>query len=105
MVRRPLLLVLLFNGPLYAQSAGEPPTVTAKAWAIADGTTGKVLWGSHEAEARPMASTTKIMTAWIVLRMAESDPKALDEVVTFSERAAKTKGSSAKLHAGERLTV
>jgi serine-type D-Ala-D-Ala carboxypeptidase (penicillin-binding protein 5/6) len=105
MVRQALFVVLLFSGPLFAQSAGEPPTVTAKAWAVTDGTTGKVLWGSHEAEARPMASTTKIMTAWIVLRMAESDPKALDEVVTVSERAAKTKGSSAKVKAGERLTV
>lgn len=82
-----------------------PPIVSAKAWAIADGATGKVLWGDHDAEARPIASTTKIMTAWIVLRLAESDPKVLDEVVTFSEHAAKTPGSSSKVRAGERLTV
>jgi D-alanyl-D-alanine carboxypeptidase (penicillin-binding protein 5/6) len=102
---RNLLFILVFAGPLHAQSAGEPPAVTAKAWAVADGATGKVLWGGHEADARPMASTTKIMNDWIVLRVADDDPKALDEVVTFSERAAKTKGSSAKLKAGERLPV
>jgi D-alanyl-D-alanine carboxypeptidase (penicillin-binding protein 5/6) len=82
-----------------------PPIVSAKGWAVADGATGKLLWGDHEAEARPIASTTKIMTAWIVLRLAETDPKVLDEVVTFSERAAKTPGSSSKLRAGERLSV
>jgi serine-type D-Ala-D-Ala carboxypeptidase (penicillin-binding protein 5/6) len=35
--------------------------------------------------------------------LAADDPKALDEVVTFSERAAKTPGSSSKLKAGEKL--
>src|SRR5687768_8877230 len=118
MTGRILLTAALFAAltpfPAAAQPAGDkapadrldgPPVVTAKAWAVADGMTGKVLWGSAEAEARPMASTTKIMTAWIVLRLAADDPKALDETVTFSERAAKTTGSSAKLNTGERLPV
>ena len=46
-----------------------------------------------------------MMTAWVVLRLAADDPKVLDEVVTFSERADKTTGSSAKLNAGEKLPV
>src|SRR5581483_3444446 len=46
-----------------------------------------------------------IMTAWLVLRRAAADPKVLDEVVTSSERAAKTPGSSARLRAGDRLPV
>ena len=82
-----------------------PPLVTAKAWIVADGKTGKVLRGSAEAEARPMASTSKIMTAWIVLRLAATDAKVLDEVVTYSDRAAKTGGSSARLLAGEKVPV
>jgi D-alanyl-D-alanine carboxypeptidase (penicillin-binding protein 5/6) len=88
-----------------ADGLDGPPIVSAKGWVVADGATGKVLWGNHETEARPIASTTKIMTAFIVLRLAETDPKVLDEVVTFSERAAKTSGSSSKLRAGERLSV
>src|SRR5690242_18494529 len=83
-----------------ADSLDGPPFVSAKAWIIADGKTGKVLWGFNEAEARPMASTSKIMTAWIVLRLAASDATILDDVITFSERAAKTPGSSARLKAG-----
>jgi D-alanyl-D-alanine carboxypeptidase (penicillin-binding protein 5/6) len=82
-----------------------PPYVSAKAWAVLDGKSGKVLWGGKETEARPMASTSKIMTAWVVLGMAATDPKVIDEVVTYSERAAKTPGSSAKLLAGEKVPV
>jgi D-alanyl-D-alanine carboxypeptidase (penicillin-binding protein 5/6) len=116
---RVLLTVAVLAAPAAAQPGGPkelppkaaadrldgPPVVTARAWAVADGATGKVLWGSAEAEPRPMASTTKIMTAWVVLRLAADDPKVLDAVVTFSERADKTTGSSARLNAGERLTV
>ncbi len=95
--------------PLPAKAAADtldgPPHVTAKAWAIADGNTGKFLWGSNENEPRPMASTTKVMTAWIVLQLAKDDPKVLDETVVFSDRAAMTIGSSARLKAGERLPV
>ncbi|MBN9120211.1 MAG: D-alanyl-D-alanine carboxypeptidase [Planctomycetes bacterium] len=82
-----------------------PPPVTAKAWVVADGKTGKVIRGGDEAEPRPMASTSKIMTAWIVLRLVADDAKVLDEVVTYSDRAAKTVGSSAKLNAGEKVPV
>jgi hypothetical protein len=88
-----------------AESLDGPPLVTAKAWAVADGTTGKVLWGGNQADPRPIASTTKIMTALLVLELAEKDSNVLDEEITFSERAAKTTGSSSKLKAGERLPV
>src|SRR5207253_442202 len=56
-------------------------------------------------EARPIASTSKIMTAWIVLQLAAADPKVLDQVVTFSERADKTPGSTADIAAGEKVPV
>ena len=82
-----------------------PAGIAAKAWAIVDGKTGKPLAGSHEAEARPIASTTKIMTAWIILQRADKNPKWLDEEIRFSERAAATRGSSCRLKLGERLPV
>ena len=86
-----------------ADSLTGPPFVTAAAWAIADGKTGQLLWGHREGAVRQMASTTKIMTAWIVLDLAEQHPKLLDEVVTVSPRSAATGGSSAKLEQGEQL--
>ena len=88
-----------------ADALEGPPFVSAKAWVVADGKTGKVLWGFNESEARPMASTSKIMTAHLVLTLAAKDPKVLDEVITFSERADKTIGSSADVKAGEKLPV
>ncbi len=82
-----------------------PPLVTCKAWAIGDGATGKLLW-SHDAD-KPLdiASTTKMMTAYIVGQLAAADEKVLGEVVTFSERADTTSGSTADVRAGEQVTV
>jgi serine-type D-Ala-D-Ala carboxypeptidase (penicillin-binding protein 5/6) len=80
-----------------------PPIVSAKAWSILDAKTGKLLWGFNETEARPIASTTKIMTAWIVLQMAERVPKVMEEEITFSEKANKTIGTSSKLLPSDRV--
>jgi D-alanyl-D-alanine carboxypeptidase (penicillin-binding protein 5/6) len=112
-----LLLVLLAPVPSFAQPEKAPPPkaaadpldgppfVSAKAWVVVDGKTGKILRGENEAEARPMASTSKILTALVVLQLAASDAKVLDEVVTYSQRASKTPGSSAKLLVGEKVSV
>lgn len=102
------VVLLLSAAPALPQSPAPnpgPSDVAAKAWAIADGKTGKVLWGAHEGEAHPIASTTKIMTAFLVLQLAHADSKVLDEIVQFSESAARTRGSSSKLQAGEKLPV
>ena len=41
----------------------------------------------------------------LVTELTQKDPKVLDEVVTFSERADKTPGSSSEVKAGEKLPV
>jgi D-alanyl-D-alanine carboxypeptidase (penicillin-binding protein 5/6) len=82
-----------------------PPFVTCKAWAILDGHSGKLLAGGQEDEKRDPASTTKIMTAFLVTSLAQEDPAVLDEIVTFSERADNTSGSTSAVKAGERLRV
>jgi serine-type D-Ala-D-Ala carboxypeptidase (penicillin-binding protein 5/6) len=82
-----------------------PPFVTAKAWAVVDGKTGEIVGGDRQDEPLPMASTTKMMTALVVLRIAGRDAAALDEEVTFSERADKTTGSTSGVRAGEHLPV
>lgn len=81
------------------------PFVTAKAWAISDGRTGQLLWSSNEAEPMDFASTTKIMTAYLVARLAQQDPRVLTETVTFSKRADRTSGSTSGVSAGEKLPV
>jgi D-alanyl-D-alanine carboxypeptidase (penicillin-binding protein 5/6) len=82
-----------------------PPFVTARAWAVADGRTGELIGGANEAKQLDMASTTKVMTALIILRMAGSDPGVMDEAVIFSRRADETPGSTASIRAGDRLPV
>lgn len=86
-------------------SLDGPPFVTAKAWVIVDGETGAIVGGDREDEPLPMASTTKMMTALIVCRLMERHPGAHDEMVTFSERADQTSGSTSGVRDGERLPV
>ena len=88
-----------------ADSLSGPPLVTADAWAIADAKTGAILWGSQTDLPLEIASTTKVMTAYITLSLADRDPKVLDELVTVSENADQTEGSSAAVRAGEKLPV
>lgn len=83
----------------------SPPFVTCKGWAIGDAATGEILWHSNGEEPRPQASTTKIMCALVVLELAAKDPAVLDEVVTFSQRADDTPGSTAAVRAGEKVPV
>lgn len=82
-----------------------PPFVTAKAWAIGDGKTGEVLWGHQAEKPLDMASTTKMMTGYVVTSFIEKHPEALKETVTFSKRADETSGSSARVRQGEKLSV
>jgi len=84
---------------------GGPPPVSSGAWAIADGTTGELLWGYNQDQPRKIASTTKIMCAWVVLQLAAADPAVLDEMVTFSKLADQTGGSTSGVREGERVCV
>lgn len=88
-----------------SEMTAPQPTVTAKGWAIADGKTGKLLWGFQEDQPRKSASTTKMMNAGVILLLAEKDPKVLDETVTFSQSAGTTAGSTAGIKPGESVSV
>lgn len=81
------------------------PFVTAKSWVIVDAATGKKLAGFKENQSRPMASTTKVMTARVVATLAENDQSVWDQSVTFSRRADETVGSTCGLRVGESLPV
>ena len=77
-----------------------PPQVSAESWILYDATYDVTL-ASHEADAeRPMASTTKIMTALVALE--RSDP---DELVTVSARAAAVGEAEIGLVPGEQFLL
>lgn len=82
----------------------DAPAVAARAAYLVDTTTGTVRFSKRATQRLPVASLTKVMTAYVVLREAE-----LDDVVTVNSsdvRHATANGATtAALRAGERLTV
>jgi len=88
-----------------ADSLTGIPFVSCRGWVVADGETGRVLGEEKMNDKMDIASTTKIMTAWLVCQACDRDPKALDETITFSRRADETVGSSATVRVGESLSV
>ena len=82
-----------------------PPPVTSEAWTIVDADSGKELAGFQSTRPLDFASTTKMMTAWLVARLAEKSPAVLSEVLTVSDRADQTRGSTADVRRDESLAV
>lgn len=81
------------------------PFVSCRNYAVADLRTGKILAESNAEAVVDIASTTKIMTAYVILQLVREHPKLLDETLTFSERADQTSGSSSGLRTGDRLPL
>lgn len=100
-----LVVAIAVAGCTTTRNSAPPPAVTARAWAIADGKTGRLLWGFNADEPRKSASTTKMMCALVILQLAQQVPAVLDETVTFSQLADATPGSTAGISAGESLPV
>lgn len=69
---------------------------------VYDRSSGKVLWGKDEKQKVPMASTTKIMTAIVMMENIGID--RLNEEVTVSKEAATTIGSRLGLGTGDKIT-
>ena len=64
-----VLLALLFCAPAQAAHQGtEGPHVLAKSWALIDARTGDVLTSHAGEERRLVASTTKLMTAYVAMK-------------------------------------
>jgi D-alanyl-D-alanine carboxypeptidase (penicillin-binding protein 5/6) len=87
------------------ESLDGTPHVSCDAWIVTHAKEGRVI-GSHQADQRlHFASTTKIMTAWLIVQLAEKQPEVLDETLTMSVRADETVGSTSGIRAGEQLTI
>lgn len=95
-----LCCVLLAPGAAAAQTAAPVPELTAAGAVVWDPADGKVLFGKAERVPRAMASTTKIMTALLVLESG-----AADEILTVSARAASFGEATLGLRAGQRIAV
>ena len=89
-------VALVFTAPCRSARAA----VCSRAEAVAEVTTGRILW-EQDADLRlPMASTTKVVTALAVLAAG-----GLDDTVVIPREAVGVEGSSVYLQEGERWTV
>ncbi|SDD37748.1 D-alanyl-D-alanine carboxypeptidase DacB [Sporomusa acidovorans DSM 3132] len=95
-----LLFICLFFLPKTVAAQDSIPDLTAKAAIVMEASTGKVLYSRNAEERRYPASTTKIITLITALEYGK-----LDDVVTASQNAATTEGSSLWLLPGEQLTL
>lgn len=76
------------------------PDTNSRSCIVIDRKTNTILYGKNEKQKRKMASTTKIMTATIIIENCN-----LDETVEISKKAAGTGGSRLGLKLGDKITV
>jgi D-alanyl-D-alanine carboxypeptidase (penicillin-binding protein 5/6) len=94
------LAAILLALALPAAGLAEGPQVEARSWALIDGRSGDVL-ASHAAARRlPVASTTKLMTAYVALRELP-----LDRIVRAAPYEAEYGESLMELRPGQRISV
>ena len=86
--------------PLIGETTAAPPGDSAVASCLIDGKSGAVLYEKNSHTRLPMASTTKIMTALIVL-----EHLSLDTIVKTPAEATLVEGSSLYLRENEPMTV
>lgn len=90
-----------FNHLEVSASATNPPTLNSRSAIVLEKSTGTILFGKNENDIRKMASTTKIMTAIVVLENAPD----LSEIVIISKKAASIGGSRLGLSFNSKISV
>ena len=78
----------------------KEPDVNSRACVVIDRKTNSVLFGKNENSKKKMASTTKIMTATIIIEKCN-----LTDTIEISKKAAGTGGSRLGLKTGDKITV
>ena len=83
-----------------SRTQAQIPRIHALSAVLMDGDTGRILYGKEQNQVRAMASTTKIMTAIIILENCEPN-----EEVLVSEEAARNPKVKLYLRSGETYSV
>ncbi len=93
-----LFFTLLFPTSIMANDINL--NINSRAYIVLDRNSNTILLGKNENEKRKMASTTKIMSATIIIENCN-----LSETVEVSKKAANTGGSRLGLKTGDKITV
>ncbi|MEU8545805.1 serine hydrolase [Streptomyces roseoverticillatus] len=92
--------------PAPAAQAAPGPSVGAKGAYLMDARSGRSLWGKAATVRRPMASTTKIMTAVVVLDTPGADlDRQIEIKQSYRDYVQRTEASTADLRTGDKLTA
>ena len=91
---------ILFNSQEVSTKPSILPDISSKAAIVIDRDSKAVLYGKNINQKRAMASTTKIMTAIIVLENCN-----LNETITVTNKAASTGGSRLGLKTNDKITM
>lgn len=97
MFKKAIVLIVTLFAFCFCGSALD---LSAESAVLYETTTGKVLYEKNMNKPMGMASTTKIMTALVVLENVNPE-----DIVTIKESCTKIEGSSIYLKAGERISV
>lgn len=82
------------------------PDISAKSWVVLDGNTKQLLHGKYEDIPREIASLTKIMTAYTVLKLVEEYSININsEIITADPESVLTMGTTAGLLNGDQVTI
>lgn len=90
--------VMLFAAAVLIPICAEASVDTAKSVCVVNAATGDVVFEKNADERLPMASTTKIMTAYIALKNSD-----LKDIVNVSMNAQQQEGSGMYISAGDRF--
>ena len=88
------------SSTISSSTVDKEPSINARHAVVIDRTSKQILYGKNEQEKCQMASTTKIMTAIVVLENV-----TIDETVTISSKASSTGGSRLGLSTNDAITV
>ena len=83
-----------------AAQASQVPKLDSRYAVVLDRKTKTILYGKNEMNKTKMASTTKIMTAMVVIENTD-----LNNIVEVSRKAAGTGGSRLKINTGDKISV
>ena len=94
------IIIFLFSFNINLASEEKELNLNARSCVVLDRNSKKIIFGKNEYNKVKMASTTKIMTATIIIENCD-----LNKTITISKKAASTGGSRVGLKSGDKITI
>lgn len=83
----------------------DEPTLNSRYVAVLDRISKEIIYGKSENTRVPMASTTKIMTAIVLLENMDKNNLSLNSEIAVCKQAASIGGSRLGLKTGDKITI